>query len=214
MSYLCSLKYGIYIFLLLGIGFIFANESEISLHGINDLKEVKKLIESGADINARDGEGNTPLHTAVYEGALSTIEFLQWHGADPSIRNERGETPIEYNNRLAISQTRAFGLTLAIYDVLGGPARDTISPQVGVIPSLLGVIPSLRLRKLKEVEEWIKRGADVKAVDGEGNTPLHILIANSLFLVSKRNLKALVEAGADVNARNLKGRNTSSRSRL
>lgn len=55
-----------------------------------------RLIEHGAEINARDIDGNTPLFRAVYcyanDGTM--IELLREHGADPYSENNFGNSPI------------------------------------------------------------------------------------------------------------------------
>jgi ankyrin repeat protein len=52
------------------------------------------LIEAGADVNARSTmHGFVPLHEARTVGM---IDFLLEHGADPTIKNDEGQTPEEY----------------------------------------------------------------------------------------------------------------------
>jgi hypothetical protein len=55
------------------------------------------LVEAGAQIDAKDAHGNTPLSTAVFncrdgDGALITL--LRSRGADPYAANNHGQTPL------------------------------------------------------------------------------------------------------------------------
>jgi ankyrin repeat protein len=62
-----------------------------------ELDMAKLLLEAGADVNARDEQGNTPLQRAVDEGwrgGLEVAELLVSKGADVSAKNRRGETPL------------------------------------------------------------------------------------------------------------------------
>lgn len=52
------------------------------------------LISMGADVNARDKGGGTPLHAAAGLGEKDIIEILLANGADIHARNEFGSTPL------------------------------------------------------------------------------------------------------------------------
>lgn len=51
-----------------------------------DGETVKELIAGGADVNARDGAGWTPLHEAARHGRVQMVEVLLEHGADAEAR--------------------------------------------------------------------------------------------------------------------------------
>ena len=58
------------------------------------LAEVKQLVPQGADINAADGNGETPLHAATGAGKLDVVQWLVGQGADINATNGDGETPL------------------------------------------------------------------------------------------------------------------------
>ena len=55
---------------------------------------IKLLLENGADINAKDGVGNTPLMWAANKGYLEIARFLVENGADIDARNNANWTAL------------------------------------------------------------------------------------------------------------------------
>ena len=57
---------------------------------------IEVLVASGADINARNTPGDTPMHAAVSRNAhsLELIEALVGAGADIEVRDQIGNTPL------------------------------------------------------------------------------------------------------------------------
>lgn len=57
---------------------------------------VSRLLECGAELNARQIEGLTALHHAVSRGSLKLVETLICAGADPFMKDDRGRTAFEF----------------------------------------------------------------------------------------------------------------------
>lgn len=65
----------------------------IHAHRACDREVMKLLLQAGADINARNQEGNSALIYALKHGYLELARYLIKKGADYNIINEKGETP-------------------------------------------------------------------------------------------------------------------------
>jgi YVTN family beta-propeller protein len=59
-----------------------------------NLAEFKRLVESGADVNALSEDGGSPLSSAGFHGRLEHARFLLQNGAKPTGRNRDGNTPL------------------------------------------------------------------------------------------------------------------------
>ena len=120
---------------------------------------VGKLIERGADVDARDDNGYTPLHGARnVEVAKALLEA----GVDINA---------ETNSRFGYGGTEVF-VTVSedVREVLVNEGADTIDVNVR---DGSGRTPLYFATDAEVVGKLIERGADVDARDDNGYTPLH-----------------------------------------
>lgn len=83
------------------------------------LPAVKYLVEElGADVNARDQNGYTPLHHAAARGDNELITYLVEHGADVSVVSRRGQTTADMANG-PVQRIQPFPETVALLEKLG-----------------------------------------------------------------------------------------------
>ncbi len=85
------------------------------------IEQVKSLIAEGADVNARDQQGWTPLHYACRKNRKETVEFLLAEGADVNARDAQGWTP---------ALAALYAWELAVTDLLVEKGADTAAPHL------------------------------------------------------------------------------------
>jgi ankyrin repeat protein len=61
-----------------------------------DLEEVKRLVTNGANVNAANKYGTTPLHVAADSGQAAIVEFLVANGANVNAANKCGNIPLHW----------------------------------------------------------------------------------------------------------------------
>jgi len=161
---------------------------ETALHRIasaatQDLDAAKTLLKLGADVNASDVGGNTPLHLCFQRYHLCDAAFLSLlirHGADPLAKNRRGNTPVD-----------TF-ITEVDDDLLGLPILRIFLRRMRPGGDLL-----FKARRRSYLLWWlIRAGADPGA---EGKSLLRLVVEEGDFTKWRRaEAEALVEAGVEV----------------
>ena len=66
----------------------------------NNVQGAEAAITEGADVNAVDGKGMTPLHYAVTRGGVEIVRLLLEKRADTTVKNNKGDTPLAAAKRL------------------------------------------------------------------------------------------------------------------
>lgn len=80
---------------------------------------VRYLVEElGADVNARDHNGFSPLHHAAARGDNELIEYLISKGADVTVVSRRGQTTVDMANG-PVERISPFPRTIALLEGLG-----------------------------------------------------------------------------------------------
>ncbi len=88
------------------------------------LPAVKYLVEElGADVNARDHDGFTPLHYAAARGDNELILYLVEKGADPTLIARTGQTTVDMANG-PIQRVQPFFDTIALLEGMGAKNND------------------------------------------------------------------------------------------
>ena len=105
-----------------------------------NLFDVQAALDAGANVNAKDRSGATPLHWAVERDDLDIVKLLLTHGADADVANRQTDnhTPLTLALALACQHTDIAKLLLEKATKRQGHAgrvtderKDKGPPQVG-----------------------------------------------------------------------------------
>jgi ankyrin repeat protein len=150
---------------------------------------IPQLVSMGANTEAPNATGETPLFIAVKVNSPSTIEALQTNGARLEARDTLGNTglhaAVRWNAYHSAETLIDMGLDINAHALNGKTAlHDAVRLGMTNIEGLL-----------------LAKGAEVDERDSDGNTPFF----EGIIAGFPQTMERLVEHGADPNIRNFKG---------
>lgn len=148
-----------------------------------DTGAVMNLLRRGAEVNAREEDGTTPLAWAAHHSNVAVAELLLSKGANPDMANELGISPLS----LAISN----GSTELVKLLLNKGASPDIARENGETP----LMTAARLRQVEIMKLLLDRGANVNAREKKFGQTALMWAAGQPSAV-----RLLLERGADVRA--------------
>jgi ankyrin repeat protein len=144
-----------------------------------DMQVVRKLLENGADLNARDAEGNTPLILASFYASPQCVELLIDNGADVNSANKAGATAL-------IRAATNFEKTRLLVDA---GAKVRVRTALGNTPLILA---ARRAGNCGTVQLLLERGAKVTERSDAGVSPVLSAAASG----DVETVRLLLDAGA------------------
>jgi ankyrin repeat protein len=143
---------------------------------------VRFLVSLGADVSARDDDGDTPLHNT--NSPQVAVILLAWR-AYVNARNNDWRTPLHY---AAMRDSREFARTLLDYGA---------DPELQDKDHKAPLHFAAAFDNVEVAEVLLKQGADVNAKGNHSQTPLHY---TALYGQTRAVAELLLSRGANVKA--------------
>ena len=152
------------------------------------LAEISQLIQQGADLNARDDQGRTPLMTATHANRPDVVQALLDAGADVNIQDHQRDNPFLYAG--------AEGLLDILRLTIAAGADPRITNRYGGT----ALIPAAERGHVEVVDELLTHThVDVNHVNNLGWTALlEAIVLSDGGARHQRVVQLLIDHGADI----------------
>ncbi|MFC1521201.1 ankyrin repeat domain-containing protein [Elusimicrobiota bacterium] len=171
-----------------------------SLHNKCKIKISTLLISYGADVNAKDDYGRTPLMHALRQDYLEAAKLLIESGSDVNAKSNKGQTPLMYTAGYLSYPNRGLRQRLEVVKILlenGAKVNEKDNEGTTTLMMAIHVGYAARFSWL-----LIDNGADVNAKDNDSLTALML----AAWGPDPDTARLLLTRGADVHARDSLGR--------
>ena len=197
----------------------------------DDDATVKILLSNGVDANVQNAQGETALHIASRSGSTFTHAVLLQAEVDLEVQDNNGWTALHhatwgsYNPNSPLHLVNAVGFPAYVTALLEAGANVNAQDKQGrtalqlaqeiraeniaqIIRDYVAAMPqkfwdAITQDDLDLVKRLLANGIDVHMVNGErGQTPLHVAASGGRNAI----VTALLEAGANVNTQDTRGR--------
>ena len=192
---------------------LIARGANISLHAavrFGDLAKVENILEDGADVDAKDRGGYTPLYYAIWNEDKDTIKLLVAKGADVSFTPKDDYPPLHYavwnddmelaellvNNGAKFDAKDRYGWTAFRY-AASGANRELVEFFVSKGADLSSFHGAACVGDLARVKAFVQQGTDINTKDEMNWTALYWAASTGQQDVAEY----LIAKGADVGAR-------------
>jgi ankyrin repeat protein len=151
-----------------------ANHTLYSFAMRGDECELRKVVESGADVNQQGAFGWTPLLAATAQGYATIVRVLLTSGANPDLANVNLLTPLHFASRYG--NTAVCGLLLEF------GANPNLCDKHGQTPLMVAIDRSHpHIANL-----LLDHGVDASVRDVEGHTALELAELHHFGDIAKR----------------------------
>jgi len=205
----------------LALGAAAATIHQAAIEG--NLDQVKALLEGNPDLlNAKDSEGKTALHQAVYNGQEDVAEYLIDRGADLNARSNQNSVPLNgaafygHNNAVKLLIDRGADINAANNAGYTPLLSGTAAGHFEIVKMLIaaGADKNARLNLDNAnallvagfsgnnvlIEYFLSQGFDINSTNNENEGLLHY----AAFGTNIELIERLINNGVDVNAKSTK----------
>jgi ankyrin repeat protein len=123
-----------------------------------DNKVIGEFVAARYDLNVQDANGYTPVILAAYHGNGDTLALLLKHGADPCLRDKRGNSALMgaiFKGEVSIART-----------LIAAPCNPDQRNNAGQTAAMYASL----FQRTELLKALAAKGADMQATDALGNS--------------------------------------------